>query len=396
MPADLTPRIRLVIGVMTGTSMDGLDAALVSIRGSGRSLEASLVRQHAARFPEPLAAQLRRAANQTPMSAGAFAQLAYDFGAFHADALRPLVASERGRPIDLVVAHGQTVYHAPPLSWQLLNAAPIVAALGCPVVCDLRQADLLAGGQGAPITPLADWIIFRAERDRAVVNLGGFCNATLLRGSAGPEGVRGTDVCACNQVLDAVARHVLNAEFDVDGAAAARGTLDNLATHELRALLDAQRTSRRSLGTGDEAGAWIDAHCTRLRADDLAASAVAAIAETIAAALWDAGLSESAEVLLAGGGANNAALVAAIAQSTKRLTRTLDAVGIPIEARESMEMAVLGALAADGVPISLPAVTHRGTTVVREGAWSFPSLPQALCTHDLHAALAKPGGTTLP
>ena len=111
---------------------------------------------------------------------------------------------------DLVVAHGQTVFHAPPASWQLLNAAPIARAVRAPVVFDLRQADLAAGGQGAPITPLADWIMLRAHgpaaAGRAIVNLGGFCNVTILPSGAGPEGVRGMDVCPCNHLLDGVAR----------------------------------------------------------------------------------------------------------------------------------------------------------------------------------------------
>ncbi len=120
-----------------------------------------------------------------------------DAALLHVEAVRAL-GCER---LDLVVAHGQTVYHAPPLSWQLCAPGPIAHALQVPVLCDLRSADIAAGGQGAPITPIADHILFRHAREaRAVVNLGGFCNITTLPAGDDATRVRGGDVCACNQV----------------------------------------------------------------------------------------------------------------------------------------------------------------------------------------------------
>ena len=384
---------RHIIGVMTGTSIDGLDAALVAIEGVGLTMKATLLRQTAASIPAYLAGSLRDAAMQTPLSAGTFARIAHEFGAFHAEALAPLA---KDTPIDLVVAHGQTVFHAPPISWQLLNPAPIVAALGCPVVYDLRQADLAAGGEGAPITPLADWILFHGKCDRAIVNLGGYCNTTLLQGNSGPAQVRGFDVCACNHVLDAVARTALKAAFDVDGAAATRGQTDAAAMSALQSLLDAQRSSGRSLGTGDEAIAWVEAHRERIAPDDLAASAAEVVGRTIGTALRDFGLAGDGEVLLAGGGARNRALASAIAISSACRTRSLDEIGVPVDAREAMEMAILGALASDGVPISLDFVTHRRAPVVRDGVWCFPATGHAPRTHDLYAALANDAPSSLP
>ncbi|MFO0828901.1 MAG: anhydro-N-acetylmuramic acid kinase [Phycisphaerales bacterium] len=377
---------RNVIGVMTGTSIDGLDAALVSIEGHGLAMRVALVERIAAPFPAALASRLRAAAEQTPMTAGDFARLARDFGDFHADALASLAA---GRAVELVAAHGQTVFHAPPVSWQLLNAVPIVAALGCAVVSDLRQADLIAHGQGAPITPLADWVMFRAAHDRAVINLGGFCNATVLPGGAGHERVSGADICACNQVLDAVARAALGRPFDADGAAAASGRADATAVDSLRSVLSAQSASRRSLGTGDEAALWVREFAARLTPNDLAASAALAVGTTIGDALRAAGVRPAGEALLAGGGARHRALGAAIAESLGARVHPLDAVGVPVDAREAAQMAVLGALAQDGVPISLPAVTGRGESTVRDGAWLFPHGPATNRTHDLRAAFAS-------
>jgi 1,6-anhydro-N-acetylmuramate kinase len=370
-----TERERMVAGAMTGTSLDGIDVALVRVRGSGRAISATLIGHHAApldRLGEPL----RRLAEQTPADARRIAGLAVELGELHADAIAGLAGRCDPPPprLDLVAAHGQTVLHAPPLSWQLLDPAPIVRRLGCPVVCDLRAADLAAGGQGAPITPVADAVLFGDPvRGRAVVNLGGFANATILPAGvddASWDRIRGFDVCACNHVLDAVARQALDAPCDRDGRAAASGAPDAPAAADLGRALAAQAAERRSLGTRDEARAWVSRHRATLAPADLAASAVAAVAQTIGRAL--AG-HDADEIVLAGGGARNAALVAAIAAAAPAPVTVADACGIPVEAREAAAMAVLGALCADGVPITLPQVTGCPPPAPVAGRWSVPA-----------------------
>jgi anhydro-N-acetylmuramic acid kinase len=359
---------------MTGTSIDGLDAALVRIEGVGLSMRATLVRMESSPFPTDLARGLRAAADQQPMSAGAFARLAADFADHHVSAIRTLMerhsATAEALALDLIVAHGQTVYHAPPHSWQLLQPAPIVEALGVTTICDLRQADLAAGGQGAPITPLSDWILFRSPVDRAIVNLGGFCNVTFLPGGGDPTSVHGADVCACNQVLDAVARRCLGRAFDPDGGAATRGSVDPDGRDALIVLLRSQRAARRSLGTGDEAAAWVDHTAGRLPPESVAATATAAVGQVIGEALARA-LAPSGEVLVAGGGAHHRELVRTIAKIADRPARTLEAVGVPVGAREAIAMAVLGTLTADGLPISLERVTGRRRPRGVDGLWAF-------------------------
>jgi 1,6-anhydro-N-acetylmuramate kinase len=365
---------------MTGTSIDGLDAALVRIEGRGWAMRASLLRLRTHPLTS-LAPALRAAADQEPMTAGELARLALDFGSLHADAVEallrlPLPPGEgpgEGAPgIDLIAMHGQTIFHQPPVSWQLINPAPVAARFGCPVVYDLRHADLAAGGQGAPITPLADWILFRhPERRRAIVNLGGFCNVTLLpRDSQDVESdlteIRGFDVCACNQVLDAVAREALGVAFDDQGKHAQRGRALPSIVESLSSVLAAQRRSERSLGTGDEVVSWVKDHAGRESGDDLAASAAAAIAKCIAAALAPA---KPEKIILAGGGARNLALVARLRELAVAPVSLSDEQGVPIEAREAMAMAVLGALCADGMPITLPQVTGCRAPAPISGSW---------------------------
>jgi 1,6-anhydro-N-acetylmuramate kinase len=369
---------RLIVGCMTGTSLDGLDAALVEIVGRGLELRARLLR-FLARPLGDLGPPLRALAEQRPATACDIARLALRFGEFHADAAADLLAGERA---DLIALHGQTVFHAPPASWQLVNPWPVAQRCRAPVVSDLRGADLAAGGQGAPITPLADWILFRAARARAIINLGGFCNITLLPGAADAEAeasstnarvaralppVEGFDVCACNHVLDGVARAVLDAPFDRDGAAAAAGVPHAAAAEVLHRALRQQRHAGRSLGTGDEAAAWIEAHRSVLSPTDLAASAVDALARTIADAVRGRG-----DAVVAGGGARNVALVTRLSHRLAAPVLTTADLSVPIHAREAVAIAVLAALAEDSVPITLEPVTHRSHPPLRAGAWIRP------------------------
>jgi anhydro-N-acetylmuramic acid kinase len=355
-------RARLVIGCMTGTSLDGLDAALVRIEGHGLAMRVEFVSGTSRPLGE-LAGPLRWLAEQAPVAAGEIARVAREFALLHLDAIREL----RTKRIDLIVAHGQTVFHAPPVSWQLFNPAPLAYELGVPVVCDLRAADLACGGEGAPITPLSDYILFRhGSEARAVVNLGGFCNLTRLPASNDAMRVEGADVCACNQLLDGLARKLFDQPFDRDGANAERGEVLARPLAALATVLETQARSGRSLGTGDELGAWIERHRERNRAQDLARTACAGIAQTIAKRTPPA-----RRVVLAGGGTRNRALVSELRTRAGVTVVTSDELGVPSEMREAAGMAVLGALCQDRVAITLPGVTGVKSAPI-SGCWTLP------------------------
>ena len=367
-------RIRMAVGVMTGTSIDGLDASLVEVRGHGLAMSTKRVK-HASLPLGDLKGRLRAAATQHSMAAGELARLACEFGHLHADAIEYLLtaAAQTGprAKLDLICVHGQTVFHQPPISWQLVNPAPIAQRHRCPVVCDLRQADLAAGGRGAPITPIADWILFRHEsRRRAIINLGGYCNVTILpagESAAAIHNIAGFDVCACNQILDAVARTALGVPFDDRGAAARQGEYHREAYESLLTVLQQQRSDRRSLGTGDEAMQWVSEFVRSLRPHDLAHNATLAIGECIRDAVVSHGVEEA---IVAGGGARHELLLEALTRKGDLPIRTSDEVGLPIESRESVAFAVLGCLCADGVPITLPQVTGCRSPVPLAGSWT--------------------------
>jgi anhydro-N-acetylmuramic acid kinase len=363
---------RLVVGCMTGTSIDALDAALVEIDGAGLEMSARFVRGVTRPLGE-LSSPLRSLAEQRPASASEIARLAHDLSLLHAMAVDDVA---RGAQVELVCVHGQTVYHAPPLSWQLFNPAPLVEWLRMPVVYDLRSADLAAGGQGAPITPIADWVLFRsASRGlsrAAVLNLGGFVNVTLLPAESGGDAsakvaeIEGGDICACNQLLDAIARELLGSPFDVDGRAAASGQPHAGALEELQTLLVGQSRQGRSLGTGDEAGAWLKRWRRDAKCEDLCATACRGIALAIASRVG------GAAVVAAGGGVRNRGLMAAIASCCGGQVRTTDELGVPAGYREAVCFAVLGALCRDRVPITLPRITGLTAPARVAGCWMYP------------------------
>lgn len=352
--------------------MDAIDAALVRIDGAGLSMRAAPL-HFASRPLGELAVALRALAEQQPTSAGRFAALSREFSLAHIAAIR---AAAGKHPIDLVAVHGQTVFHAPPVSWQLLTPAVIAHDIRAPLVSDLRAADLAAGGQGAPITPLADWILFRdALEARVILNLGGFANFTLLPCENDAPGIsrigliQGGDICACNQLLDGLARKLLDRPFDQNGAAAAAGTPHANAVAEIREFLQPGAV-RKSLGTSEEPRIWIGHLMARWAAilppADFLASAVDAVASRIADALPHCN-----RILLAGGGAKNASLHRRIAEKCRVAVELTDAYGVPVEHREAVEMAVLGALCQDRVPITIASITGATNPTPIGGSWSM-------------------------
>lgn len=368
---------RLAIGCMTGTSLDALDVSLVSIENSGldmlvrheRSLSVSLGQ---------LQPRLRHLADQLPMTAAQIAALAHDFALLHTSAIRELLAQAHAKP-DLICIHGQTVFHAPPLSWQLFNPSPVAHALRCPVVSDLRAADLAAGGQGAPITPIADWVLLRNHRKGvAVVNLGGFSNATILGSPRATDlapfstpqhdqlqHIRAFDICACNQLLDRIAQSLMNRAFDEDGIIACSGSINITAAEDLESIFAAR--AGRSLGTGDESWEWVTRYRAALSPSDLAATACEAIAQTVLKAVGP-----TDHILIAGGGAKNRALVNAMKSGAPCPVDPTDIFSIPISFRESICFAILGALCQDRVPITLPQVTGCPDPAPVAGVWTYP------------------------
>lgn len=339
---------------MSGTSLDGLDVALVEISGEGRDMTTAFIEGRSVGLGHA-GKVLKEVASGAPTTAREIAEASYAFTQVHVEAIRELVGSG---PVDLISAHGQTVYHAPPISWQLLEPTPLAQTFGCPVVYNLRQADLAAGGQGAPLTPIADAVFLAREPGRwAVINLGGFANVTL-----GPE-LQGRDVCPCNLWLNHLSHHLTGAPYDADGALAAKGVVIPELLSLLQERIRELQAGSRSLGSGDEV--------LPVLPSESASNVLRTAVQAIALALRDA-VAGVDRVFVAGGGLNHLTLARTLEQALDPMpVHDYGMVGIPAIYREAAAWAVLGALSQDGVSISVPSVTgaHRERVA---GSWIYP------------------------
>jgi len=386
---------RHAIGFMSGTSLDGLDAAAIRASGSGSDLEVEILTHVETTFDgdDPQIVDLRAFARGGAATAARIAEITHELGRRHACLLRK-VAEESGldlrKDLDLIALHGQTITHRPPISWQLVDPWPVTLEVACPVVCDLRGADLASGGRGAPITPLADAILFRdhrtADQTSLILNLGGFANATLLPGKDGEP--IGFDCCPCNHLLDAASRVALDTPFDLDGRATASGRVDEKIVTPLVDLIATLAREARSGGDGDE-----HAEAARsIAAEALAAghpenglaSIGAAIARSIATIIQQRldthGCPPLGRTFVAGGGVRNQGLFAAIDGALKTSSQvppgpveSSSTAGIPPQAREAAAMAVLGLLAADDDSITTPSSTGRRPSGIPDGLWTRSS-----------------------
>ena len=365
---------------MTGTSLDGLDAALVRITGTGLDMSAEFVGMVSLSLDKGnLGDVLRRLAAGEAYPPIVYMRAARQLGELHADAVERLL---REAPIpnphpptpDFIVAHGQTIWHAPKehLSWQLFDPWPVVQRLGVPVCYDLRRADLIAGGEGAPITPIADRILYSDKAD-LIFNLGGICNYTCW--SFGD--IEGGDVTVCNILLDGlVSRFFPGSRFDFDGTLASKGTPQSALIDLIGHQIGECKGPNTTLGREQFGEAFLNELMLSIgqssSPEDVLASAIEAIVnntDELVEAYAPSG------IVLAGGGARNPALVASMRRrdTDENIWHLSDDLGIPCEAREAMGFAVLGVLARDGVDITLPQVTGRDAQrVPRAGAWVYP------------------------
>ncbi len=339
-------------------------------------MSAELVGSSAMLLPEDLRAVLMRLASGEALPAIEIMRAGRYLGVVHAQAVGQLMERHSSVAVDFAVAHGQTVWHAPAdgLSWQLFDPWPIVRALGLPVCYDLRQADLIAGGQGAPITSIADPTLFGLDA-AVVLNLGGICNFTHWPKRNGE--IRGGDLGPCNLLIDtAVARLFPGRRFDEDGQLSGGAVADAGAVERLKAAILERIGSTRSLGREQFEPAWCLEQFGRLpgglTAAQRLASVIAAVAHAIAERLAEREIvAGTTPLIAAGGGARNPRLIDALSKAFHCELKSSQDFGLPVEVREAAAFAVLGALSQDGVPITLPSITGSDTPGVA-GVWAQP------------------------
>lgn len=353
----------MFIGVMSGTSCDGADAVLVRVNGAGTDLRAGFVHLETVDYT-PADRQRIAAARANQLTLGELGELGGRIGTIYADAVQKLLAATHTKPADIVAiaAHGQTIFHQPPITWQLFDPTILAGKTGIDVVSDFRRADCAAGGQGAPLVPFGDWVLFRADRPRVILNVGGISNVTVLPANGRLEQVLGHDVGPGNCLSDWLMRD--HGGVDTGGQRALRGRV----LYDVAAAVLADPFFTAAAPKSLDTPAMIDLFAANLAnpagdLDDQLATANYIVAVAILNEISPHVINGSAEVFIAGGGVHNASLLHHL-RSGGILARPTDELGMPTQAREAAAFALLAAAHVDRFPCYMPRVTGAKKPVI--------------------------------
>jgi len=371
-----------VAGLMSGTSLDGIDVAIVEISGRGWSKRIRTLAFHTVPYPEAVRQAILGVSNTTTHTA-VISRLNFLLAELYAEALRETARRARIRldSIDLIGSHGQTIFHeGAPVEFlgrriastlQIGEAAVLAERTRIPVVADFRPRDIAAGGRGAPLVPYVDYMLFRHRKlGRVALNIGGIANITAIPPSAGPEDVIGFDTGPGNMVVDALARRYTNGRwsYDRDGRLAGRG-------HVNRQLLDRllkdpyfRRPPPKSAGREQYGAEFVEQLLqTGLPLLDLIATCTAFTAAAVAVGIerFVRPRMPVDELIVSGGGVHNRRMMAQLAAFLPDVNlATSTDYGVDADAKEAIAFAVLACESWRRRPANLPSATGARRAVV--------------------------------
>ena len=384
--SDAVGRAR-AIGIMSGTSSDGADAALVEIDRGGARRRTKLL----AFASRPYGDELRRrvlGAQEGTLPLRELFRVHVEVAEIAAAAAGDALARGPAGPPPVVVGyHGQTVFHDPRgersgkrVTAQIGEPAVLAAGLGIAVVSSFRMADLLAGGEGAPLVPLFDYHqLASGTRDRVLVNLGGIANLTRLRAGAPLDATLAFDCGPGNMLLDGLvgALGPQGSRYDAGGALAAPGRAAEDVVREFLSDPFFERTPPKSAGREEFGAGYLSRFLARTEGLSLAdrlRTACALTAAGVARGVEQSGKGRPDEIYVSGGGARNATLVAEIAARMRLPVATTETLGVPSEAKEAMAFAFLAFESLSGRPGNVPSATGASREVVL-GSFTPPPTP---------------------
>ena len=375
-------RPRLALGLMSGTSVDGIDVALVRIAASitDNAAHARLEKFVTAPYPSAVRAEVLRIAEGARVSPGEISQLNFRLGRAFGEAALRACRKFRVNPrrLSVIGSHGQTIFHqgAPSRflgenissTLQIGEPAVIAAITGVTTVGDFRPADMAVGGQGAPLVPFGDYLLYRdSRRGRAVLNIGGIANVTIIPKAASPHSVIAFDTGPGNMVVDALVHHFTKGRrsFDAEAQMASRGHLLPALVNSLLAEKYLRQALPKSAGR-EQYGktyvenilAWGRRH--RARPEDLVRTATIVTALSIADALhrWVLPRTSLSQLIVSGGGARNPLILAQLSAALGGIeVVTTQALGLPGDAKEAFIFALLADETLHGRPSNLPTAT---------------------------------------
>ncbi len=370
-----------VIGLMSGTSADGIDVAVARISGAPPNLHAKLEHATSIAFRREIRETILRVANGAASSSQEISELNFTLGGLFSDAA--IEACRRFHvplsSVALIGSHGQTIFHQgspsrvrgtrhPASTLQIGEPAIIAARTGITTIADFRPADIAVGGQGAPLVPFVDYLLYRdAKIGRVALNIGGIANVTIIPANAKPENVFAFDTGPGNMIIDVLMQHFssgksrfdFNAEFAITGSVWPK-LLDKLLTHHYFRLRPPKSCGREQFGEEyvKKLLTWAEKH--RARPADLVRTATAFTALTIIDA-WHRYIAPRAKIkqlIVAGGGAHNPLIMAQLSAALEGVNVTTSAaLGVPEDGKEAFAFAILAYETFHGRSANLPSAT---------------------------------------
>lgn len=377
----------IVAGVMSGTSADGINVAIIRASGSGFRSRFDLLAHREFPYPAAVRKTVLAMMNARRASVADLACLNFLLGKLYADAV--VHTSRQARvQVELVGCHGQTLFHQgeslPFLghrlaaTWQTGEGALIASRTGAPTVSDFRPADMAAGGKGAPLVPFLDYLLYRdARHGRIVQNIGGIANLSAIPAGASPEDVMAFDTGPGNMVIDAVMSELFRKPYDRNGHVAASGEVLETVLAKILRIPFFRKRPPKTAGReqfGREFVAAFLRDCKRVRKQDIVATATALTAETISRAIRTHVLptADFRDLIVSGGGTKNETLMRMLAERLPGLrVRISDETGLPSEAKEAVAFALLAYQTWRRLPSNVPSATGAKRAAIL-GKVSYP------------------------
>ncbi len=371
----------IVAGVMSGTSADGVDVALVRLTGRSFRTRFELLAHREFPYPAEVRTAVLKAMNAQSIAVSELARLNFLLAELYADCVRR-TQRRAGLVCELVGCHGQTIYHQGEAAeylgrrlactLQIGDGSVLATRLGIPVVSDFRPADMAAGGLGAPLVPFLDLLVFRhSRRGRIVQNIGGIGNLTAIPAAANSEQVRAFDTGPGNMVIDAVCEELFGTAFDDRGRFAAMGNVLPAVLAEQMKHPFFRRKGPRTAGREEFGREYVAAflkQCGRANKHDVLATATAVTARSIGEAVRKLAKTDRYhDLFVSGGGTRNLTLMKMLRSEVAGLgieVLPTDAAGIPSQAKEAVAFAVLAHQSWHRKPSNVPGATGAGREVI--------------------------------
>jgi anhydro-N-acetylmuramic acid kinase len=368
-----------VAGLISGTSVDGIDVAIIEINGGVRSRTISTVAHGSVPYPATIRARILAVSNASTHTRE-ISRLNFEIGECFAEALLRVCRKRQISPqsIELIGSHGQTIYHEHRKNTlQIGEGAVIAERTGIPVVSDFRTADIAAGGAGAPLVPFLDYRVFRhARRGRIALNLGGIANVTVIPPGTKPDALLAFDTGPANMVIDALVSRLTKGKqlYDRGGAIAAKGTIDRDLLARLLRDPYYRKKPPKSVGREQYGAEFIESLlATGLALPDLIATATALTASTVAVAIKQHAGIGPWDLIASGGGVHNRTLMAEIIALLPHITVASSSdFGIDVDAKEAIAFALLAYETYHRRPGNVPSATGARHPVVL-GKLSVPA-----------------------